>query len=64
MAEYQPVTVDIVLKKGDDLYNRIQRYADAEGMSFDEAVMYLVALGQCSHIQANLDLIERLGKKN
>lgn len=64
MAEYQTVAVDILLEKGDDLYNRIQRYADAEGMRFEEAVQWLVRVGSTLHIRANLDRMERTAKKN
>lgn len=62
MDEYQTVTVEIRLKKGDDLYNRIQRYADSDGWNFEEAVQWLVTLGRNTHISNNLDLMERIAK--
>lgn len=64
MAEYQTVTVEIVMEKGDDLFNRIQSYADANGTSFEEAVQYVATFGITHFINENLDLLDYLDKRH
>lgn len=60
MAVYQSYQITVVLDKDSDLHKRIQKYADAVGYSFQQALEAVAGAGLYHHMTRNLDFRERM----